>query len=87
MNEPKKIIYKNLLDHFEPLTEEEQKDLLFILLARIDGCNADFKSFQAMVEIDDYSSIAKMLIKEEKENSLLKRAHQERLEWELSCWL
>jgi len=35
-DEKGKFIHKDLLDRFEPLTEEEQKDLLFILLDCLD---------------------------------------------------
>lgn len=97
MNKPKRHIYKDQLDRFEPLTDEEQKDLLFILLDFMDFFEEKMEKAKTVEEKEKffdtfsdtqyyYQFFAAFFMKDrsgarEKE-ILLADAHRSRLEYE-----
>lgn len=99
-DEKVKFIHKDLLDRFEPLTEEEQKDLLFILLdcldfyaEKMDGAKNEADKQRFYEHYSTYQFFISFLMKDpdwmkgigaHKKRFLLNCAHGDRLEWEES---
>ena len=88
---PKKCTCKDEIDRFEPLTEEEQKDLLFLILDDMDFYEEGMEKAETgeaekrfYVHYSHYSFFAHFLMKKHRDGIaiLLKSAHLDRLAWE-----